>query len=111
MSQTSMVADHSCERHTSPVSSGLGSRIRVLRKRAGLSQAALAERVGVGRRTIGRWERGVTSPGVSRAAVVARTLRVDLADLLNDVPVGSPDGNESARTDATVPGAGASRPN
>jgi transcriptional regulator with XRE-family HTH domain len=39
-------------------SGSLGLRIRALRERQGLSQAALAEKVGVNASTVTRWERG-----------------------------------------------------
>ncbi|XKK40339.1 helix-turn-helix domain-containing protein [Nocardiopsis sp. ARC36] len=40
----------------------LGDRIRTARQRARLTQEQLAERVGVGRRTIDNWENGRTLP-------------------------------------------------
>ena len=36
----------------------MGSLIRAARERAGLTQAQAAERIGVSRETVGRWERG-----------------------------------------------------
>lgn len=42
-----------------------GAQIRDARKRAGLSQAELAKRVGVVPRTVGGWERGETSPSIA----------------------------------------------
>lgn len=36
----------------------LGERIRALRERRGLSQAALASKLGVNASTVGNWERG-----------------------------------------------------
>jgi putative transcriptional regulator len=44
------------------------------RERAGLSQPALAERVGVGRATIARIEAGGTSPSVTIALAISREL-------------------------------------
>ena len=41
---------------------GLAARIREARRGAGLSQSALAARVGVNRKTVWRWEAGRTSP-------------------------------------------------
>lgn len=37
-----------------------GPRIAALRRQAGLSQEALAEKVGVSRQAIGKWESGVS---------------------------------------------------
>lgn len=40
----------------------LGRRLRRARERAKLTQRALAEAVGVDRKTVGNWEAGVSSP-------------------------------------------------
>ena len=37
-------------------------RLKALRERAGLSQAALAKKVGVGQSTVGMWESGRNKP-------------------------------------------------
>jgi putative transcriptional regulator len=50
------------------------SRVAQARDRAGLSQPALAERVGVGRATIARIEAGSTSPSVAVALAISREL-------------------------------------
>ena len=50
-------------------SEGLGERIRTLRERQGLSQAALAEKLGLNPSTVVAWERGRVRklfPGVPR---------------------------------------------
>ena len=41
---------------------GPGRRVRRLRRRAGLSQAALARRLGVRQQTVSEWERGRYAP-------------------------------------------------
>lgn len=41
---------------------GDGGRVRRLRRRAGLSQAALARRLGVRQQTVSEWERGLYAP-------------------------------------------------
>lgn len=51
-----------------------GHRVAQARRRAGLSQQQLAERVGVGRATIARMEGGDTSPSVALALTIAREL-------------------------------------
>jgi transcriptional regulator with XRE-family HTH domain len=51
------------------------------RKTAGLTQAALAERIGVAVETISRLERGVVIPPVSRLDEIAEVLGVKLIDL------------------------------
>ncbi len=51
-----------------------GHRVAQARRRAGLTQPQLAERVGVGRATIARIEAGGTSPSVALALRIAQTL-------------------------------------
>lgn len=51
-----------------------GRRVAQARKRAGLSQPQLAEKVGVGRATIARIEAG-TAPSLAVALAIAHELR------------------------------------
>ena len=51
----------------------LPSQIRLARKEAGLSQASLGEEVGVGQRTIGRWEKGKGAPDIHDLKVICDT--------------------------------------
>lgn len=55
-----------------------GEQIRDARKRAGLSQAELANRVGVVPRTVGGWERGESAPGIAEQRLL-EVLRDHLA--------------------------------
>lgn len=59
----------------------VGRRIAKWRRSAGWSQARLAEKVNLSTETISRLETGVTMPSLTRLAVIARALDVDLADL------------------------------
>jgi putative transcriptional regulator len=53
---------------------GLSNRLRDLRAEQGLTQAALAERVGVSRKTINTVENGVFVPSALLALRLARAL-------------------------------------
>ncbi len=64
----------------------LGKRVAKLRAAAGLTQAGLAEDVGVATETISRLERGVTIPSVSRLDDVARALGGGISDLFEPNP-------------------------
>ena len=44
----------------------IGNKIMELRKKSGLSQEELAEKVGVARQTISKWELGETSPDLGK---------------------------------------------
>ena len=56
------------------MSEGLGNRLNALRGEHGLTQAALAERVGVSRKTINTVENGVFIPSTVLALKNARAL-------------------------------------
>lgn len=61
------------------VGAELGTRIVVARSRAGLSQEALAARLGVSRHTLSRIERGLTtSPGIEEVRKIAAVCGVKL---------------------------------
>jgi transcriptional regulator with XRE-family HTH domain len=62
----------------------VGARIRDLRIQANLTQEALAELVGVERRTINRIELGITSPPLDRILTIARALDVPPGGLMPD---------------------------
>ncbi len=61
----------------------LGHRVAERRRLAGLTQAELADRVGVAMETISRMERGSALPGLSRIEAIARALNTDLTDLFD----------------------------
>lgn len=50
----------------------MGSRIYELRKKNNLSQENLAEKIGVARQTISKWELGETSPDIKQAKQLAQ---------------------------------------
>ena len=48
-----------------------GEKLQKLRARAGMSQDALAERLGVSRQAVSRWERDETMPEVDKVVQLA----------------------------------------
>ena len=62
----------------------LGRRIADLRRAADLSQDQLADRVGVERRTIQRYETATRDPRYADLLLLADALRVPVADLFRD---------------------------
>lgn len=60
---------------------GLGSNLKDVRTAAGLTQAELAERVGVSRKTINTVENGVFVPSTLLALKLAKALKVKVEDL------------------------------
>lgn len=82
-------------------------RIFTLRRAAGLSQETLAERVGVSRQAIGKWENGAALPGLDNLQALAAALGVSCDALLTgesgrmggaggeDAPEGGAAGNDA----------------
>ncbi|QGZ93240.1 helix-turn-helix transcriptional regulator [Terricaulis silvestris] len=60
---------------------GLGSKLKDARSAAGLTQAELAERVGVSRKTINTVENGVFIPSTLLALKLAKALKCKVEDL------------------------------
>ena len=50
----------------------IGNKIMELRKKNGLSQEELAEKIGVARQTISKWELGETSPELNQAKELSK---------------------------------------
>ena len=67
----------------------LGKRTRGLRKERGLTQAALAEHLGVTQEYLGKIERGLASPSFPLLLALAEALGAEPADLLHSGPGGS----------------------
>lgn len=64
----------------------LGNKIQHLRKQNNLSQEELAEKVGVARQTISKWELGETSPDLIQAKKLSQIFVISLDELTsNDI--------------------------
>jgi transcriptional regulator with XRE-family HTH domain len=64
-----------------PIKVALGKRIRTLRRRQGLSQEELADRVGVHTTYLSAIERGERNPALENLHAIAQALGVTLAKL------------------------------
>ena len=62
----------------------IGKRIMELRKKKGLSQEELAEKIGVARQTISKWELGETSPDLKQSKELSKIFNVSLDELTNN---------------------------
>lgn len=62
----------------------LNDKIHFCRKKANLSQEALAERIGVSRQAISKWETGEAAPEISKLPLLARVFGVTADWLLDD---------------------------
>lgn len=62
----------------------IGNKIVSLRKKNNLSQEKLAEKVGVTRQTISKWELEETTPDISQAKILSEIFNVSLDELTNN---------------------------
>ena len=79
----------------------LREKLIVLRDRAGLSQMELAERLGVSRQAVSRWESGDTTPTMDKLKTLARIYGVSLDWLCSDTADREPP--EAAKPEADRP--------
>ena len=64
----------------------IGKKIMELRKKNSFSQEELAEKIGVTRQTISKWELGETSPDLKQAKELSKIFKVSLDELVdNDI--------------------------
>ncbi len=62
----------------------IGKKLMYLRKKNSLSQEELAEKVGVARQTISKWELGETSPDLKQAKELSKIFNVSLDELTDN---------------------------
>lgn len=61
----------------------IANRLIELRKKSGLSQEQLAEKLGLSRQAVSKWERAEASPDTDNLICLAKIYNVSLDDLLN----------------------------
>ncbi len=61
----------------------IGKNLQKLRRQRNLTQEALAEKVGVARQTIAKWETEESTPDLEMSGRLASVLEVSLDDLVN----------------------------
>lgn len=62
----------------------IGLKILELRKKCGLTQEALSEKMDVTRQTISSWESELTSPDLGEAVKLSKIFKVSLDDLVDE---------------------------
>ena len=73
----------------------LGQRISIYRKKPGISQETLGERLGVSRQAVSKWETDAASPDMENLLALAREFGVSVAELtetpeVQDGPMDTP---------------------
>ncbi len=62
----------------------IGKKISELRKKYGMTQEKLAEKIGVSRQTLSNWESDITSPDLNQAGLLSKHLKISLDELVNN---------------------------
>lgn len=80
----------------------IANRLVNLRKANNLSQEALAEKLGISRQAVSKWERAEASPDTDNLILLARLYGVSLDELLrteDEIPMPEEEAEEKERTD------------
>lgn len=62
----------------------IGKKITELRKKENITQEQLAEKIGVSRQTISKWELGETSPDIKQAKKLANIFQININELVGN---------------------------
>ena len=62
-----------------------GEKLQKLRQKTGMSQDALADKLGVSNSRVSNWEQGINRPDADKLADICRVLAVSPSDLLGVV--------------------------
>lgn len=73
------------EAETVAVRRSLGEVLRSHRERCKMTQEFVAEKIGVSRQAVSKWEQGRTEPSTTNLVKLARLYGVEAADLLREV--------------------------
>lgn len=62
----------------------LSEKIYTLRRKSGLSQEQLAEKIGVSRQAISKWEGGLSTPELDKLRALSEYFQVSIDEITND---------------------------
>lgn len=88
----------------------IANRLVSLRKAHGLSQEKLAEKLGVSRQAISKWERGEASPDTDNLVALAEVYGTTLDALVNPAKAETSPSQDDAQTEASAPAEKAKTP-
>ena len=84
-------------RKSGPLDAMVGARIRMLRVNCGISEAILAQRIGVTFQQVQKYERGANRVGASRLSQIASALDVSVGEFFESSRSGPPGLNSPVR--------------
>jgi transcriptional regulator with XRE-family HTH domain len=70
----------------------LSENIYTLRRKSGLSQEQLAEKLGVSRQAVSKWEGGLSTPELEKLRALSEFFHISIDELTNDRGTPSPPG-------------------
>ena len=73
----------------------LGNNIQTLRKKKGLSQEKLAEKINVTRQTISNWELGETAPNPEQLILLSKQFDISIDELVGNDAMSSGSSREN----------------
>jgi transcriptional regulator with XRE-family HTH domain len=73
-------------RALNPTDRHVGERVRMYRVKAGISQTALGQRLGITFQQVQKYEKGVNRIGASRLQQISETLNIPVGFLFDDLP-------------------------
>ena len=80
-----------------------GDKLSILRKKEGLSQEELGDKLGVTRQTVSKWELGQSKPDTDKLMEISKLFNVDFNILADDeVSLEDKTTNENANIDTTI---------
>ena len=62
-----------------------GERLKIERQQAGMTQAELAEKIGVKQQQLSQWECDKVEPTLSNIVAILKALRISLEDLVDEL--------------------------
>ena len=91
-------------RKSGPLDALVGAKIRMFRTNGGISQTALAEKIGVSFQQVQKYEKGANRVGASRLSEIATVLGISVGDLFESPQDRTTDSNSPVHL-LTEPGA------
>ena len=85
----------------------LSEKIYTLRRKSGLSQEQLAEKIGVSRQAISKWEGGLSTPELDKLKALSECFQVTIDELTGNRTIKTPD--DAAKENSALRGTGESK--
>ena len=82
----------------------LGEKLYQLRRTRGMSQEQLAERIGVSRQTISKWEGGLSTPDLEKLIALAECFETSIDALVREETVSEPEMPKMQKSPDTADG-------